>query len=80
LGLLVGLSVVMFWRGSMYYNDVRHAVGLRAFQDKPDMPLPRPLPPEGLERLLDTRRPEELTAIGGLGLGVIVWLMVAKPF
>jgi hypothetical protein len=80
LGLVVGLSVVMFQRGSVYYNAVRHAVGLRSFQDKPDAPPPRPLPSDALATLLQTRRPEELAAVGGLGLGVLVWLMVAKPF
>jgi hypothetical protein len=80
LGLVVGISILMFLRGSTYYSEVRHAVGLRAFQDKPDLPLPRPLPPDALTRLLDTRRPEELAVTGGLGLGVIVWLMVSKPF
>jgi hypothetical protein len=80
LGLVVGLSVVMFQRGSVYYNAVRHAVGLRSFQDKPDAPPPRPLPSDALATLLQTRRPEELAAVGGLGLGVLEWLMVAKPF
>ena len=80
LGLLIVLSLLMFQRGSVYYNAVRRAVGLRTYQDKPDAPLPRPLPMEDVERLLASRRPEELAVVGGLGLGVIIWLMVAKPF
>jgi hypothetical protein len=80
LALVVGLTVLMYIRGSIYYGEVRHAVGLRTYLDKPDAPPPKPLPPDALARLLDSRRPEELAVIGGLGFGVIVWLMVAKPF
>jgi len=29
--------------------------------------------------LLDSRRPEVLVAIGGIGLVLILWLMVVKP-
>jgi hypothetical protein len=80
IAVLVGLSVLMFVRGSGYYTEIRHAVGLRSFLDKPDAPLPQPLPPDALARLLESRRPEELTVTGGLGLGVLVSLMVIKPF
>ena len=80
LGLLVGLALLMYQRGSVYYNQVRRAVGLRTYQDKPDAPVPAPRPTEEVVRLLNTRRPEELAVVGGLGLGMIIWLMVAKPF
>jgi hypothetical protein len=80
LGLVIVLAILMFARGSLYYGEVRHAVGLKSYQDKPDAPAPRPLSPETVARLLDSRRPEELAIVGGLGLGIIVWLMVAKPF
>ena len=78
--ILVLIAILMSLRGSMYYAEVRHAVGLRSFLDKPDAPTPKPASPEALARLLATRRPEELAVEGGLGLAVLVWLMVAKPF
>jgi hypothetical protein len=33
-----------------------------------------------LDDLLENRRPEALVTIGGVGLLVILWLMVVKPF
>ena len=80
LALVIGLTIMMYIRGSLYYGEVRHAVGLKNYQDKPDAPPPKPLPADALARLLDSRRPEELAIVGGLGLGIIVWLMVTKPF
>jgi MFS family permease len=78
--ILVLLAITMSQRGSLYYSRVRHAVGMRAYQDPPDRPLPEPLPPPQLAALLATRRPEELAVTGGLGLVVIIWLMIATPF
>jgi hypothetical protein len=33
-----------------------------------------------MAQLLDTRRPEAIAAVGIVGLLVILWLMVLKPF
>jgi hypothetical protein len=70
----------MYGMGSMYYARVRNAVGQRSYQDKPDTPDPTPLPPAELAALLDSRRPELLAAIGGLGLLILLWLMRFRPF
>ena len=38
-----------------------------------------PVTPEALAAYLDSRRPDMIGAVGGLGLLVLVWLMVVKP-
>lgn len=78
--LLVLIAVVMYPLGSQHYAKVRHIVGLRTYQDKKDAPDPVPGTPGELEALLDSDRPALLTAIGGGGLLVIIWLMIFKPF
>jgi hypothetical protein len=80
LVLLVLIAVAMYPLGSQYYAKVRHAVGMRTFQDKKDAPDPVPSSPAELDALLTSNRPALLTAVGGLGLLIIVWLMVVKPF
>ena len=78
--LLVLIAGAMYPLGSQYYARVRHAVGLRTYQDKKDDPHPVPSSPAELDALLSSNRPGLLAAIGGLGLLVIIWLMVLKPF
>jgi hypothetical protein len=70
----------MYGLGSMYYARVRNAVGQRSYRDKADAPDPTPLPSDELAALLDSRRPELLAAIGGIGLLVLLWLMRFRPF
>ena len=33
-----------------------------------------------LAALLESRRPEGIAAIGGIGPAVLIWLMIFKPF
>jgi len=80
LVLLVLIAVAMYPLGSQYYARVRHAVGLRTYQDKKDDPDPVPSSPAELDTLLSSNRPGLLAGIGGVGLLVIIWLMVFKPF
>ena len=80
LGLLVVITVAMYPLGSQYYAKVRHAVGMRTYQDKKNEPDPVPGSPAELDALLTSNRPDLLAAIGGVGLLVIIWLMVFKPF
>ena len=74
--VLVLTMGAMYAVASEYYLRVRRALGQRGPRDK--VP-PAPLPASELVALLDSRRPEALTAIGVIGLAVIVWLMVFKP-
>ncbi len=80
LVLLVVIAVAMYPLGSQYYARVRHAVGLRTYQDKKGDPDPVPASAADLDTLLTSSRPTLLAAIGGGGLLVILWLMVLKPF
>lgn len=80
IGILVVVTVAMYPLGSQHYAKVRRAVGLKAYNDPKDAPPPDPMAPAELQALLASRRPDLLAAIGGIGLVVILWLMVVKPF
>ena len=78
IGLMVAIATSMYLVGTTYYIRVRHAVGQSAPQD-PTGAAFEPLSPDGLARLLKSRRPELLAAIGGGGLATLISLMVLKP-
>lgn len=78
IGLLLAIATSMYLVGTKYYVQVRHAVGQPAPQDPKGTTFER-LDPDALARLLDSRRPELLAAIGGGGLIVLIALMVLKP-
>ena len=78
--VLVVVAGAMYPLATEHYARVRRAVGLRAQGDKAGDPPPVPLDAAGLAALLDNRRPELIAAVGGVGLLVILWLMVLKPF
>ena len=80
IGLLVLIVVAMYPLGSMYYGRVRNAVGLKKYNDPKDAPPPTPASPAELDALLSSPRPFQLAAIGGVGLLLILWLMIVKPF
>ena len=80
IGVLVLVIGAMYPMGSLHYAKVRRAVGLKAYSDPKDAPPPEPLSGPELETLLASNRPFALAAIGGIGLAVIIWLMVVKPF
>jgi hypothetical protein len=70
----------MYPLASEYYTKVRRGIGQRTQRDKPTDPTPVPLDAAGLAALLDNRRPEAIAAVGVIGLLVLLWLMVLKPF
>jgi hypothetical protein len=77
---LVVVAGAMYPLASEHYTKVRRAIGQRTQRDKPTDPAPVPLDAAGLAALLDNRRPEAIAAVGAIGLLVILWLMVLKPF
>jgi MFS family permease len=78
IGLLIAIATAMYLVGTKYYIRVRHAVGQPAPQDRKGATF-EPMVPDALARLLDSRRPELLAAIGGGGLTALIALMVLKP-
>ena len=82
LGLLILISIAMTLVGSGPLIRIRQLVGATG----PSRGKPAVLPPAGadldtqLEVLLAAVHPVLLTAIGGGGLAVILWLMLFKPF
>lgn len=79
LGVLLAVSIAMYALATRYYGTLRTAVGLEAYGG-PKGTRPGTASAEELARLLDTRRPEAIAALGIVGLVVILWLMVLKPF
>ena len=71
--VLVVVLGVMYSVASPYYDRVRQAVGDPATEAGPAADE------AALSALLDTRRPEILVTVGGLGLVILLWLMVVKP-
>ncbi|MBA2314260.1 MAG: hypothetical protein H0V87_02650 [Chloroflexi bacterium] len=80
LGLLVVVIGAMYALASRYYAEIRLAVGLESNMGPRGVAPPPAASPEELDRLLDSRRPDVIGAVGGLGLLAILVLMVMKPF
>jgi hypothetical protein len=80
IGVLVVVMFAMYGLALPYYRNVRMAVGLPASSSRNDNPAPQPATPQELDALLDSRRPDLIAGLGFIGLLLIIWLMVVKPF
>jgi hypothetical protein len=80
IGVLVVVSVAMTMLGSRYMNDLRQAVGLPWFDGRRQQPGGNPLGDEELARRLSSSRPRSVAVIGFAGIGLLIWLMMFKPF
>lgn len=78
--VLVAVIVLMYGLASRYYSRVREAVGMRSYQTPKDAPDPTPVSAEELAILVDTLRPDVIGLVGVIGLLIILWLMMFKPF
>jgi len=78
--LLVVLLIIMWVYGSAYYGKVRTAVGLQPYRRTEQMTLGNTASEQELDALLRSNRPIVLTVVGLLGLLIILWLMMFKPF
>lgn len=79
IGILILLWAYMGFRGTMYHDAVRHAVGSVGVYDKKGTEPP-PADPTAAAALLASARALELATVGGIGLVAILYLMVFKPF
>ena len=78
--VLVVVIVLMYALASRYYGRVREAVGMRSYQTPKDAPDPTPVSAEELALLVDTRRADYIGLVGVIGLLILLWLMIFKPF
>jgi hypothetical protein len=80
IAILIVMIGAMYGLAARYYADVRRAVGLPSYADR-NLGAPAGLAsPDELARLLDSRRPDVIAAVGLGGLLLILALMVLKPF
>jgi len=79
LAILVIVIVVMYAVATPFYGRMRAAAGLAQYVARADQFKP-PATEADLEMLATSNRPIVLALVGGLGLLLIVWLMVIKPF
>ena len=78
--VLIAIIVLMYALASRYYARVREAVGMRSYMMPKDAPEPTPVSAEELALLVDNRRPDVIGLVGIIGLLIILWLMMLKPF
>ncbi len=79
LGTLVVVIVVMYAVATPFYGRMRAAAGLPETAERAAALKP-PATEADLAMLATSSRPWVLALVGGIGLLVIVWLMVVKPF
>jgi hypothetical protein len=78
--LLIAIYVYMGVAASGFYSQVRKAVGLAYMQGFKPHPAGEPASVEDIDALLNHSRPVSLAVIGLVGLAIIAWLMMFKPF
>ena len=79
--IFVAIIVGMYALAAPYFRDVRHALGMATFQDVRQGIAPPPPAGDGeLAGLLMSSRPMAIAAVGLIGIVVLVYLMVVKPF
>jgi hypothetical protein len=80
LVLLVLLFAAMYARATPWFAELRRAAGQGYFlMGRGAQPAERP-DPKKLATLTTSSRPTEIAATGYVGLLLILWLMVMKPF
>ncbi len=76
----IAITIYMGFRAGEWMRGLRRAIGLPPPFSKPDVEPPVPISAEELDQMLRSPRVFEVTAVGGIGLAVIIVLMVLKPF
>ena len=79
IATLVIVIVVMYAVATPFYGRMRAATGDGQWAEKAANYKP-PATEADLAMLATSSRPFVLAAVGGIGLAIIVWLMILKPF
>lgn len=79
LAVLVVVIAVMYAVATPFYGRMRAAAGVPGSEQMAARLKPLATPAD-LGALATSNRPLLLAAVGGIGLVVIVWLMLSKPF
>jgi hypothetical protein len=80
IGLLILISMGMFFAGTVHYSKVRKAVGLPYMEKGKPQPAVAPANEAEIVALVRGRSPIIVAVLGAVGLTVILWLMMFKPF
>ena len=79
IATLVVVVVVMYAVATPFYGRMRAATGDGQWAERAAKYKP-PATEADLAMLATSSRPFVLAAVGGIGLAIIVWLMILKPF
>lgn len=79
LGTLLAVAILMYVVATPYYGRMRAAAGVGGMGQSADRFKP-PATAADLDGLPESNRPMLLAAVGGIGLVIIIWLMLLKPF
>ena len=81
LVVFVAIVVGMYALAVPHFEQLRHALGLQTFQDvRKGQPAPSPATDSELLALLQSGRPMGVAGVGLVGIVLLVYLMVVKPF
>jgi hypothetical protein len=80
LGVFIVVSVAMYAIATPYFKRLRIALGQRTQGMPKGAPLPAPAPDGEIVAIASAAPAVLLDVVGFLGLLVILWLMVVKPF
>jgi len=78
---LNGMTVWMTWYGRQIYSPLRKALGMAYMtgfskENKPEIPASM----EEIQTLIEKSNPRMLTWVGSIITGLVLWLMIFKPF
>jgi len=79
--LLNGMTVWMTWYGRQIYSPLRRALGLPYMTGfSKENPAIEPASMDEVRALLEKSNPRKLALVGAVITGLVLWLMIFKPF